>query len=108
MAATRELPAIKAVDREIAIAVNQSLRGKTNNTGRVTLNTSTGTTTISTKLCTPESKVILFPESAAGAAELGAGTIYISQRLEGSFLIAHANSGTGGRIFAWLVVGVNV
>jgi hypothetical protein len=105
MADTPELPAWGAESRAVALAVNKVLRGKSNNAGRVTLVASTLTTTVSTKICETTSKVVLFPESANAAAELGNGTMYVSQRLAGSFLIAHANNAQTDRIFSFVIVG---
>lgn len=105
MADTPELPAFGAEPRVVALTVNRALRGKTNNSGRVTLAASTLTTTVSTKICETTSQVILFPESANAAAELGNGTMYVSQRLAGSFLIAHANNAQTDRVFSYLIVG---
>lgn len=105
MADTPELPAFGAESRAVAITVNRALRGKTNNAGRATLVASTLTTTVSTKICETTSKVILFPETANAAAELGNGTMYVSQRLAGSFLIAHASNAQTDRIFSYIIVG---
>ncbi len=106
MADTLELPAFGAESRDVALAVNQCIRGKTNNSGRLTLNANTLSTTISVKLCETTSKVLLFPESANAAAEIGAGTVYVSSRLSKSFVVAHANNAQTDRIFAFMVVGV--
>lgn len=105
MADTLELPIFGGNPRAVALAVNQCLRGKTNNSGRLTLNAGVASTTISTKLCGTTSKVIMFPESANAAAELGAGTLYISSYSAGSFIIAHANNAQTDRIFGWIIVG---
>jgi len=105
MADTLELPVQGAEARAVALAVNQCIRGKTNNSGRLTLNAGVGSTTISTKLCGTTSKVILFPESANAAAELGAGTIYISAYNSGSFVVTHANNAQTDRTYGWVLVG---
>ena len=43
--------------------------------------------------------------TANAAAEVGAGTIYVSAKAQGSFTVTHANSATADRTFAYRIGG---
>lgn len=91
-------------ERDVATVVNNILSGKQNNTGSVTLATSTTTTAVTDYIVGPESVILLMPTNAAGAAELAAGGMYVSARAKNTFTITHANAGTT-RTFDYVVIG---
>jgi hypothetical protein len=47
----------------------------------------------------------LMPTTANAAAEIGAGTAYISARTKRSFTITHANNSQSDRTFGYVVIG---
>lgn len=88
--------------------INGCLNGKTNNTGTVTLQTSTVTTTV--QLATGRlgnDTVILFePTNAAAAIESGAGTMWVSTRDVAASLFKITNSlSLSARTFNYILVG---
>ena len=70
--------------------------------GQVTITQNQATTTVSHENVFADSTVILFPASAAAAAELN---IYVSAVANGSFTITHPNAATAGRTWNWIAVG---
>lgn len=94
--------------RDVANAANAALNGKINSFGTVTLGTGVASTTVTDPRVGVNSIVILFPQTANAAAELGNGTAYIQPGdnvNKTSFKITHANSATSGRTFSWLLIG---
>jgi hypothetical protein len=103
---TAYVPGITETDpKKIVLAVQQLAAGRSNAVGNVTLTTGAATTIVLTSNCAAGSTPILTPASAAAAAEVGNGTIYVSTVANGSFTIAHANSATAGRTFLYALVG---
>lgn len=70
--------------------------------GQVTITQNAATTTVTHENVFADSTVILFPASAAAAAELN---IYVSSVGDGSFVITHPNAATAGRTWNWIAVG---
>lgn len=107
----RVLPPTGPQIRDLIIAINQLIAGRSNASDTVTLTASTTTTTI-TSAANPNinenAQVFLFPKTASAAAELAAGTIYATvSRIAGvnTVTITHANSASTDRTFAYLVIG---
>ena len=88
----------------MAEAINQSLSGKLNCSGTVTLTPSATTTTITNPLIGVYSQISFMPETANASAEIGGGTMYISSRSAGSAIITHANSAQTDRHFTYTVI----
>lgn len=88
-------------------AVNQLIRGGTNASGTVTLAANATTTTITSENINSRTRLILFPATANAAAELGAGTMYVSAVVsglspaQGTATITHANNAQTDRTFNW-------
>ena len=73
--------------------------------GRFTCDLNQATTTVVAVNCAPDSEVFLQAVTANAAAEVGAGTIYVSAKAQGSFTVTHANSATADRTFAYRIGG---
>lgn len=94
--------------REVATAVNQALKGKLNSFGTVTLTDSVASTVVTNELVGPDSVILLMPQTAHAAAELGNGTAYIvpTDIVDGtSFKITHANNAQTDRTFGYVIIG---
>jgi hypothetical protein len=87
---------------KIVEAVHQLTRSRD---GEVTL-AGTATTVVTDPTVTPDTVILFDPLTAAAAAELAAGTMYVlaADRLLGSFTITHS-AGTTDCIFRWLAAG---
>lgn len=90
----------KIVSQVRALAEGRSIAA-----GTVTLTINVTTTTVTKSIISAGCFPVLFPTTANGAAELGAGTIYVSSVVSGSFVITHANNATAGRTFNYLAIG---
>jgi len=88
--------------RRVDDALSQLFQGKTNNTGDVTLTTSSATTTVSDPRVSQDSTILMMAMDSIAAAE----DWYIRQAdlTNGQFVINHANAVTT-RAFRYVVVG---
>lgn len=88
-------------------AVNDVMHGHTNTGGLVTLDASVATTTVIDDRISVDSTLVLVPTTANAAAELGAGTLYISEtgRVNGSIEITHANNAQTDRTYRVVIIG---
>ena len=103
---TAYVPGLTETDlKKIVLALQQLAAGRSNAVGSVTLATGSPTTTVTTSSCATGSTPILVPASAAAAAEVGNGTMYVSAVANGSFTLTHANSATTGRTFLYAILG---
>ena len=91
--------------REVALAVDQMGRGRSNAFGTVTLAENQATTTVDDDNVGAESFIGLTPKTANAAAELGNGTLYISAQSDGSFTLTHANNPQTDRTFTYAIQG---
>lgn len=94
--------------REVATAVNQAIKGKLNSFGTVTLTHDAASTTVANALVSKTSVILLMPQTAHAAAELGNGTAYIAPAdivSETSFKITHANNSQTDRTFGYIILG---
>ena len=89
--------------RQLGQAINSILRGKTDNTGTVTLTASQTTTVVKDFNASVNSHISLTPLTANAAAALG--TTYISTRDTETFTITHANNAQTDRDFTYTVTG---
>ena len=96
----RERNLAKVIESVRALA-----RGRSNAAGSVTLTASAATTAVTADVVSASAGVHLFPATANAAAELGAGTIYVSAVANGSFTLTHANNAQTDRTFFWFAVG---
>jgi hypothetical protein len=91
--------------QRIVTAINQLAQGRSNAAGSCTLAANASSTTVSAKNCGAGGVVLLSPRSAHAAAELAAGTLYVSAVALGSFTLAHANNAQTDRSFGYVCLG---
>ena len=91
--------------QKIVTAINQLAQGRSNATGSCTLTAGASSTTVSARNCGAGSVVLLSPRTAHAAAELAAGSCYISAVALGSFTLAHANNAQIDRTFGYVCLG---
>lgn len=91
--------------RQVSNVVNNLLRGRLNNIEDVTLTASVATTVVTDERVTVQSFIGFMPKTANAAAELAAGTMYVSSIGNGTFTITHANNAQTDRTFTWMVTG---
>jgi hypothetical protein len=84
---------------------NNMLQGKLNVTLDVTLTASSATTTVQDPRIGGSSAILLCPTTANAAAELGAGTIYVSSIGKQTATITHANNVQTDRTFRLVIIG---
>jgi len=85
--------------------INLVLKGKTNNTGTVTLTGSTALTTLSDPRIGVDSYIGFMPTTANAAAEKGNGTLYVSSRGKQTANLTHANNAQSDRTFIYCIIG---
>lgn len=83
----------------IVRAIRELFEGRSNASGVFTCDTSAASTVVNAPNCGADSRVFLQATTANAAAEVGAGTIYVSAVAQGAFTVTHANSATTGRTF---------
>lgn len=92
--------------RMLAQAISCVIDGLTNAAGEVTLTASGPTTTTVTDARAGIDSIITFmPKDSAGATELAAGSMYISTRNNGSFVITHSAQGGSPPTFGYMLYG---
>jgi hypothetical protein len=89
--------------REVALKINNGLRGKLNVAGEVTLTANSGTTTLTDGLIGLASVILLMPTTSNAAAALGG--LYFSAPTAGSVTINHANNAQTDRTFRYAIFG---
>ena len=89
----------------IVNAVRQLMQGRSNAAGSVTLAASAPTTTVGAPNCAPGAQVFLFPRTPHAAAELAAGTCWVSAVASGAFAVTHANNSQADRTFSYVCLG---
>jgi hypothetical protein len=99
------LPPAGGTDRQVANRVNQLIEGRSNAIGEVTLAAGTTTTTVNRAIINANGAPFLVPQTANAAAEIGAGTLYVSAVTAGSFTITHANNAQTDRTYFYIFLG---
>lgn len=103
------LPDEKEHRRKLAAVVNSMRNGKLNAVTNVTLTPGGTTTTFTDQRITPQSVILLMPQTANAAAAVAslAGPIYVSSttQVNGSAVITHASNAQTDRTFAVLIIG---
>jgi len=94
-----------ANEQRIIETLNQIILGNLNNSATVTLTAGTTTTTVSNSRVGASSFIEFMPTTANAAAEKAAGTMYVSSRTKGEFVITHANNAQADRTFTYIHVG---
>ena len=87
--------------------LRQLAEGRSNAVGLVTLTQSATTTSVTAVNCAQSSYPFMFPATANAAAEVGNGTMYVTVTniLNGSFTITHANNAQTNRVFYFICLG---
>ena len=91
--------------KKFALAIQQLAEGRSNAVGALTLAASAGSTTVVAQNCGAGSVVLLSPRTAHAAAELAAGTCYVSAVALGSFTVTHASNAQTDRTFGYVCLG---
>ena len=90
--------------RRIVNQVNLLYDGYSDAHGDVTLTASAASTVKMDPRCGHEAVIHFMPLTANAAAELAAGTMYVSAQTNGTFTITHANNAQTDRDFRYSVV----
>ncbi len=88
---------------KLARAINNILKGKTNNVGEVTLTANAASTVVTDPRVGYYSVVTLSPTTANAAGAIA--TTYIATYGDGTFTITHANNAQVDKVFKYTVVG---
>jgi hypothetical protein len=92
-------------ETEIIQTINQINLGNLNNAATVTLTANAATTTVTNSRVSGNSFISFMPTTANAATELAAGTMRVSSRNKGEFVITHANNAQTDRTFSYIHVG---
>lgn len=103
-AGTEPSSLLRSINR-IVEGIRTILQGKLNCRAEVTLTANATATAVTDPRASAFSYIGLMPKTANAAAELGAGTLYVSARNNGAFTLAHANNGQTDRSFVYLLIG---
>ena len=90
--------------RAISEVVNGIMNGKTNNTGKITLNQSATSTQILDRRIGGDSVILFMPLNLRAAEELAHGAMFVSARNQGTATISHRNQ-NHQMDFAYVIVG---
>ena len=100
----RTLPFNGGTQREISEVVRQLMNGKSNNSGTVTLDVASATTTtIYNERIGYNSAILLMPETANAAIDLTG--IFIDNFAQGSAVINHSANTDADKTFRYIIVG---
>ncbi len=91
--------------RKLAEGVNRALQGKLRATGDITLTAGAATTTLDDARIGTDSYIGLMPITANAAAEMGNGTLFVTNRDKGTATLNHANNAQTDRDFVYCVIG---
>lgn len=91
--------------RRVAEVANSAIRGKVNTAGQLTLTASSATTTLTNAHIGGNSEIFFTARTANAAAEIGAGTMYVSAVGDGTATITHANNSQTDRTFGYVIMG---
>lgn len=92
-------------EQKVVDTINQIILGNLNNTSTVTLTANAATTTVTNSRIGASSYIEFMPTTANAAAAKAAGTMYVSSRTKGSFVITHANNAQTDRTFTYTHIG---
>lgn len=91
--------------RQIAAYLREVHQGHIGNVGNLTLSINSATTPVKDFRAGFNSFIGFTPLTANAAAELGAGTMYVSSRSAEGFTVTHANTATADRTFVYCILG---
>ncbi len=99
----RDFPDLKQQVNKATLVVNGLLEGRHNAFGTATLATSTTTTSVIDARVGVSSVISLMPTTARAASALA--NLYVSARMQGSFILTHDSQTYTDRVFAYTVGG---
>lgn len=99
----RVLPYQGGTPRQISEVVNNLMNGKSNNTGRIMLASSSTTTTLTDERIGVDSVILFTPTSSHAASEMA--HLYISAQTSGQATITHRNTGHSDLNFQYVIIG---
>jgi len=91
--------------RLLADGANGAINGRTNAAASVTLTANAASTAVMDARVGSDSVIVFMPKTANAAAEVGAGTMYVSSRGKQTFTITHANNAQTDRDFEYSISG---
>ena len=93
--------------KDTADIITAMQRGRSNNTGTFTLTANVASSTLTDSRIAVDSTIVLVPTTANASAEIGNGTMFISEtgRVNGSVQITHANNAQTDRTFRYAIIG---
>lgn len=99
-------PANSELRRQYEV-LQQMRSGKLENVAEVTLTANVASTTVTDIRVSPQSVLAWHPRTANAAAELAAGTMYVTDAnmANGSYTITHANNAQTDRVFRVAIIG---
>lgn len=99
-------PANSELRRQYEV-LQQMRNGKLENVAEVTLTANVASTTVTDIRVSPQSVLAWHPRTANAAAELAAGTMYVTDAnmANGSYTITHANNAQTDRTFRVAIIG---
>jgi len=103
----KDLDDQKKLSRIQSQSIAGLLFGRSNNVIDFTATHNAASTTITDSRLGVNTVLLFMPTTANASAEIGAGTIYVSQssRVNGSVVITHANNSQTDRVFKVVMVG---
>ena len=89
--------------KQIAIVLNNSLDGKLNSTGSITLTASATTTVLADRRLGIDSVISFMPTTANASA--GITSLYVSSQGKQTATLTHANNGQTDRTYKYIIIG---
>jgi hypothetical protein len=89
--------------RLVSTSLNNTINGKLNSTGSITLTASATSTTLTDARIGGNSVILFTPTTANAATALA--NLYVSARTEGSATLTHASSANTDQSFSYCIIG---
>lgn len=89
--------------RQIAIVLNNSLDGKLNSTGSITLSANATTSTLADRRLGIDSVISFMPTTANASA--GITSLYVSSQGKQTATLTHANNGQTDKTYKYIIIG---
>ena len=89
--------------RQIAIVLNNSLDGKLNSTGSITLTASSATSTLNDRRLGATSVLSFMPTTSNASA--GMTSLYVSAQGKQTATLTHANNAQTDRTYKYIIIG---
>tara|TARA_R100000789_G_scaffold48393_1_gene48896 strand:+ start:485 stop:811 length:327 start_codon:yes stop_codon:yes gene_type:complete len=96
-------PSAEEHRRQIALVVNNSLDGKLNSTGTITLTASSATTALSDRRLGKTSVISFMPTTSNASA--GMTSLYVSSQDKQTATLTHANNAQTDRTYSYIIIG---